>query len=491
MRSFAIYTLGCKVNQLESEALTGAFRREGFAMMPWGAGADILLINTCTVTSRADQKARRVIRQALRDHPASCLIVTGCYAQLDAELLAGLERPGAGEKRLFVFPGKDKNALLDLPRYMGAKTGAPVRLLETWFQSFGNNPWCPGEGPEGSGDAEAGTAACLFRFVPEDFSFHSRAFLKIQDGCNSRCTFCRVSLARGPSTSVKAEQALDILRALEARGYGEAVLTGVNISQYRDGGRDIGDLLAYILEGTNRIALRLSSLEPEALTPKNLQVFAHPRVRPHFHLSIQSGSPEILRNMGRLYGPEELLRGAALLRTIKDDPFLACDLITGFPGEREGDFEKTRALCEEIGFAGIHAFPYSPRPGTAAWSFGSPVDPKTAARRVALLLDLARRGRRDYAKRWAGREVEVIVEEKSEKKTGQIPGISDNYLRVLIQKDPGRKIPPAGTALVCRLGELSGGGVCGDRGFDLSAKPRFFCPPAARNGLFFVQSGVY
>jgi threonylcarbamoyladenosine tRNA methylthiotransferase MtaB len=489
MRSFSIYTLGCKVNQLESESLAGAFRQGGFAVMPWGAGADILLINTCTVTARADQKARRMIRKALRDYPASCLIVTGCYAQLDAELLTGLESSAAGGKRLFVFPGKDKSALLDLPGYMGMKTGAPARLLETWFQALGKSPADPGEDPKSPGNTLAGAAAGFFRFVPEVFSFHSRAFLKIQDGCNSRCTFCRVSLARGPSTSMGADQALEILRDLESRGHGEAVLTGVNISQYLDGERDLGDLLVYLLEGTSRIALRISSLEPEALSPKNIRVFAHPRIRPHFHLSIQSGSPEILRNMGRPYGPEELLRGAALLRAIKDDPFLACDIITGFPGEGEGDFEKTRTLCEKIGFAWIHAFPYSPRPGTAAWSFGSPVDERTAARRVELLRSLARRGRRDYAKRWAGRDVEVIVEEK---KDGQIAGTSDNYLRVLIQNVPGGGIPPAGTALVCRLGELSGGGgVSGDRGFDLAADPRFFRPPAELDGLFFVKSGVY
>ncbi|MDR1239022.1 MAG: tRNA (N(6)-L-threonylcarbamoyladenosine(37)-C(2))-methylthiotransferase MtaB [Treponema sp.] len=467
MFSVSLYTLGCKVNQLESESFAGAFRREGFPVIPWGEGADILLVNTCTVTSRADQKARRMIRRALRENPGSCLIVTGCYAELDAEILETLGTPAAGEKRLFVLRGKEKNALLDLPRYIRGKTEAPARILETWFRGAGQ---CPAASRGAKAETAGGRG--FFRAVPEDFSFHSRRFLKIQDGCNSCCTFCRVSLARGPSVSLGAEQVLEALRNLEAGGHGEAVLTGVNISQYRDGGRNLGGLLAYLLEGTDRIAIRLSSLEPEALTEQTVRVFAHPRIRPHFHLSIQSGSPGILRNMGRPYGPEEVLRGAALLRSVKGDPFLACDLIAGFPGEDEADFEKTRALCETIGFAGIHAFPYSPRPGTAAWSFGNPVGEADAARRVDELLDLARRGRRDYARRWIGKTVEVIVEAGREKKPGPAPGISDNYLRVLIQTPPEGGLPPAGSPVNCRLRDLPPVGTGpGGRGFDLVAEP--------------------
>jgi threonylcarbamoyladenosine tRNA methylthiotransferase MtaB len=479
MFSFSVFTLGCKVNQLESESLADGFRREGFPVIPWGEPADILLINTCTVTCRADQKARRMIRKTLRDNPESCLVVTGCYAQLDAELLEALEPPAAGsrggeragEKRLFVLRGKDKSALLDLPRYIRGKAGTPARILETWFR-------LPGCCPEDSCGAEAGTAAKegFFRFAPETFSFHSRSFLKIQDGCNSRCTFCRVSLARGPSVSLEAEKVLEALRALEAGGHGEAVLTGVNISQYRDGSRDFGGLLAYLLEGTDRIALRLSSLEPEGLTRANAAVFAHPRIRPHFHLSIQSGSPEILRKMGRPYGPEAISRGIELLRAAKGDPFLACDIIAGFPGEGEGEFEKTRALCVRAGFAWIHAFPYSRRPGTAAWPLGNPVSAQDRERRVEVLLDLARRGRRRYARRWLGKDVDVIIEGKiegkQEKNIGQIPGISDNYLRTLITIPPGGEnhfLP--GTALRCRLQGLWEGKPGAPERFDVTAEP--------------------
>jgi threonylcarbamoyladenosine tRNA methylthiotransferase MtaB len=469
MFSFSIYTLGCKLNQLESESLAGAFRREGFPVLPWGEAADILVINTCTVTSKADQKARRIIRKALRDNPSSWVIVTGCYAQLDAAYLEALETPPAGEtaapcppfppfpdggRRLFVVKGQDKKTILDLPRYLKNKAGVSENLLTPWFR-----------------DGEDRRAACLGEgpsyYNPGEFFFHSRSFLKIQDGCDNHCSFCRIRLARGPSVSLEGEKVRGILQALEAKGYGEAVITGVNICQYRDGVRDLGGLLKYLLEGTSRIAIRLSSLEPEAVTGQLTEVLAHPRIRPHFHLSVQSGSPGILRKMGRRYGPEDVERGIQLLRRAKEDPFLACDMITGFPGETESEFEKTAVLCQRAGFAWIHGFPYSPRPGTPAWDFGNPVTERDAVRRVGVLTDLARRGRREYTGRWLGKEVGVIVVGGGKKNPGYVPGLSDNYLRVRIQISPGEQVPPPGTALCCRILDIPRrGNGAGAEGFD-------------------------
>lgn len=451
MLSFSLYTLGCKLNQLETESFAAAFQREGFPVLPWGAGAaDILVINTCTVTSKADQKARRIIRKALRDHPSSCVIVTGCYAQLDAACIEALETPPpreaavpdhrfpAGGRRLFVVKGRKKNTILDLGRYLKETAGSLEERVDAWFRG--------GETCSGGGAFPQG---------PEKFSFHSRSFLKIQDGCNNHCSFCRVRLARGSSVSLEGEQVRSLLQALEARGYGEAVLTGVNISQYRDGTRDLGGLLEYLLAGTSRIAIRLSSLEPEAVTGGLAEVLAHPRIRPHFHLSIQSGSAGILRKMGRVYSPEAVERGIQLLRSVKEDPFLACDMIAGFPGETEAEFEKTRALCERAGFAWIHAFPYSPRPGTTAWNFENPVTERDAVSRVGILTDLARRGRWEYAGRWFGKETGAIIEGEGKKIPGYVPGLSDNYLRVLIRIPRGEKAPPAGTAVQCRIQELT------------------------------------
>jgi threonylcarbamoyladenosine tRNA methylthiotransferase MtaB len=380
MFSLSLHTLGCKLNQFESEALAGAFKLEGWRLAPGGEGADLCVVNTCTVTSKAEQKARRLIRALLRDNPRTALIVTGCYAQMDPEALAALDG-GSSAGRLFVIPGDFKSALLDLPRFLaGDPPGAGD--LSGWIRAWAAR--------YGEGVREAADKAERFRFNPGDFSFHTRAFLKIQDGCDNACSYCRVSLARGPSVSLDAETVLRRLQALEDRGFGEAVLTGVNINQYRQGERDLGGLLEYLLGATKTISLRLSSVEPGgAFFPP---VFAHPRIRPHFHLSIQSGSPAVLEKMGRPYTPADVEAWVSRLRALRDDPFLACDIITGFPGESPGEFEKTYDLCRRLDFAGIHAFPYSKRPGTAAYHWRD-VPGGEAVKRVAALTRLARTNR--------------------------------------------------------------------------------------------------
>ncbi|MDR1586656.1 MAG: radical SAM protein [Treponema sp.] len=481
MPSFLIYTLGCKLNQLESEALADAFLREGFSRASFspearparaaagegtpdqgdeafsGGGPAVLIINTCTVTSKAEQKARRVIRKALRDCPGASVIVTGCYARLDPDDIAALEAEAAGpaglsfprERRLFVF--REKKALLELPRRL---RGANAAGLASLIDSLSRDPGACSE------SAAAGEKA--FAFAPEYFSVHSRSFLKIQDGCDRHCTYCRARLARGKSVSLPAEKALAELDALERKGYREAVLTGLNITQYRDpppesgaaeaGGLcrsgDLAGLLEFLLTGTRDIALRLSSLAPDEIKDGLTRVLAHPRIRPHFHLSVQSGSALVLEKMGRGYTPADVEESAALLRSIRGDPFLACDIITGFPGESEGEFEKTLSLCRNIGFAWIHAFPYSKRPGTPAFSFRNPVSEREAVHRVEILLKLARQGRSGYIKRWLGREVEALTEAEHEKKPGYCRGVSDNYLKLRIKCSES---PPPGVALRCRI----------------------------------------
>jgi threonylcarbamoyladenosine tRNA methylthiotransferase MtaB len=276
--------------------------------------------------------------------------------------------------------------------------------------------------------------------------------------------------------SLSAEKALSGLKALEEHGYGEAVLTGVNISQYHgEGGRDLGGLLEYLLAGSRSIRIRLSSLEPDRLTGSLARTLAHERIRPHFHLSVQSGSPLILGRMGRSYSPDEVEEAAAHLRDIKGDPFLACDIITGFPGETAAEFEKTYELCRRIGFAWIHAFPYSRRPGTAAWSFKPPVSEREAAERVSALLSLARQGRREYISRWIGKEVEAIVEGGDEKDAPFVQATSENYLKLLINftltyTPQGEALAP-GTLLRCRIKGLPDGwaGPDGSR-FDAAAE---------------------
>jgi threonylcarbamoyladenosine tRNA methylthiotransferase MtaB len=452
MPSAALYTLGCKLNQLESESLADAFRKAGFDIIPWSEGgeggeesapgnpADILIINTCTVTSHSEQKARRMIRKALRENPLAVLMVTGCYAQLEAEALEALGKEGKQNDRLFVIPGDNKSAILDLPAFLAeAGEGASYQsLIEDWLGK---------SSPENAS----------FRFSPTDFSFHSRAFLKIQDGCDNSCAYCRVSIARGKSRSLKAEGVLASLKALEGKGFGEAVLTGVNISQYRDEAvQGLGGLLEYLLEGTKTIAVRLSSIEPEVFSPDFIRAISHERVRPHFHLSLQSGSGAVLSRMGRHYTPGEAWEGIRQLREVKGDPFMACDVITGFPGESSEEFEKTFEFCQKADFAWIHAFPFSRRPGTAAWDFKDRVSEQEAGKRAGRLEALARRGKAAYAQRWMGKELEVITEADQGKTPGFVPGVTANYLKALIPLN-GEKIE-GGTSIRCRILKAAGAG---------------------------------
>jgi threonylcarbamoyladenosine tRNA methylthiotransferase MtaB len=434
MVSVSIQTLGCKLNQIDSESIAEAFSREGFSVNA-GDTADILVINTCTVTSKSEQKARRLIRKALKDNPCSCVIVTGCYAQMEAGAIAALNGDEQSFRRLFVLTGGRKTLLLDLPRFLRGEFN-PAALSQA-LERYVTAP-----------ETVLGAISDPFRFNVRDFSFHSRAFLKIQDGCNRACSYCRVTFARGPSLSLDAPTLLSRLRELEAAGHGEVVLTGVNLNQYQSAALDLGKLLEYLLANTRTIALRLSSLEPEGMTESLLQALANKRIRPHFHLSVQSGSPLILDRMRRDYGPEEVETAARRLRSLREDPFLACDIIAGFPGETPGEFAKTRELCRRIGFAWIHAFPYSRRPGTEAWNFQDKVPEREAVSRVESLINMARQGKAAYISRWAGKTVEAIVE--NNRGDAAAVALSENYLKLRVPLTEGQG---PGTLIRCRIQE--------------------------------------
>jgi len=463
MRSVSIYTLGCKLNQLESEALADSFIHCGFTLLPFNADSaravpDLIIINTCTVTSRSDQKARRVIRKSLTDSRESVVIATGCYAKLDGEKIAALDDDihadfsadfsgdFSGGRRLFVTA--DKTRLLDLPAYLretlkreNARAEDLGPLIAAWLETEA---------------ADGETPGAAFRFRPRQFSFHTRGFLKIQDGCNNHCTYCRIRLARGPGVSMPAAGVLAELQSLEEHGFWEAVLTGVNISQYHDdelsGSKGLGGLLNYLLGNTHSIGVRLSSLEPEIIDEDLCAVLAHGRIRPHFHLSVQSGSNSVLQRMGRVYTSATVERAVSLLRSVKRNPFLACDIITGFPGETTADFEQTRELCHNAGFAWIHAFPYSKRPGTAAFSLAQTVPEREAVRRVEQLTDMARRGRRVYVNSWMGAEVEALIEKGRAGQPGLCRGLSANYLKLLLRCPQG-DTPPPGVVVRCIITE--------------------------------------
>jgi threonylcarbamoyladenosine tRNA methylthiotransferase MtaB len=426
------FTFGCRLNQLETESIAAAFHTAGFSIKNGGVDscADIVIVNTCTVTSKAEQKARRFIRSLLKN-TGSPVVVTGCYAKLNVSEINALDT--GPEKRLYVV--QDKSRLLELPCFL---LNNHCRL-ENFFSlnTKKENSFC---------------------FFPERFEFHSRAFIKIEDGCDNACSYCRVRLARGKSRSLGAADALERLRDLEAAGVAEVTLTGVNISQYRHEGMDLGAFISFLLKGTNRIALRLSSLEPDIFSAVFFSAVQDSRVRPYFHLSVQSSSAGILKKMGRNYTRETLFRTITSLRKIRDDPFISCDIIAGFPGERAQYFEETYSFCSDVDFAWIHAFPFSPRPGTPAYNLDEKISERETGVRVARLFELAAAGKKRYISRWLGKNVFAVTEGGGnsscrETESEFLTATSENYLKLII---PVKNAPAfKGNEVRCKIVSLN------------------------------------
>ncbi len=414
----AFHTFGCKLNQYETEALASAFRSRGFFLVPVGEEAELYLINTCTVTSRSEQKARRLIRQVARRRPAALVVVTGCYAQLNRRELAGL---GAN---VAVVPQEVKDRLLELPAFLAA--GNAPGWLERLRGKGGRGHGGGAQAAFGPGDP--------FAYSVERFSFHSRAFLKVQDGCDYRCSYCRVPLARGGAVSLPPEEAVRRLGLLERAGHREVVLTGVNLSAYRYGERRLPELLERLLAAGSGARLRLSSLEPETIRPALARVLAHPRICPHFHLPVQSGSDAVLLAMRRRYRAARVREAAVLLRNARPEAFLAADVIVGFPGETREDFLATRALVEELAFARLHVFPFSPRGGTRAEGMAGRVPERQRDARAAELIALSEVLHARYRGGWVGRRVEAVLERSGS--GGLWRGLSQNYLRLSIRGVP-------------------------------------------------------
>lgn len=431
--SVSFLSFGCKLNQLETEALAEAFGAAGARLVPpsGSEAIDLLILNTCTVTAQAEARARRALRQAREVHPGCLALATGCWAEVAPAELAAL---GEG---VLVLPGSLKAGLLGLPAYLssaraeGAELG---RVLGQWL-----------------GGASAGSRPDPFSYRPESFARHSRPSLKVQEGCDNRCSYCRVSLARGPSVSLDPGLVLERLRALEAGGAPEAVLTGVNLSQYRSGNLDFSGLLRRLLAGTSSIHLRLSSWEPDKVDPAFLEVFGEARIRPHLHLALQSGSGSILAAMGRGYNAEGVLQAVRGLRRAKADPHLAADLIVGFPGEGEEEFQETLDLVREADFGSLQVFPYSPRPGTPAVAFSASVPAPVAEERRSRLAKVSLEARKAYVGRWLGKELEAVVEGRNIPAVGGLwrRATSDNYLKLAL---PASLAPTRGTGLPLILG---------------------------------------
>lgn len=431
--SVRIETLGCRLNQVESEALAVRFAECGFDVFSKEAETSILpvklcIVNTCTVTGKAEQKARRLIRLLLKEHEESVILVTGCYAELEADSIEKIN------KRIIAFSGKKKDELDGLPQFLKDSCLKNKDLKEDTVNLkknlliFRNKIYSKEDRLDKSFLLkETERRKSMFKLSSPVFVFHSRASLKIQDGCNNACAYCRIRLARGTSVSLPAEEAVRRIIQIEKNGAAEVVLSGVNLSQYRDetyGG--FANLLAKLLENTKKIRLRISSMYPECVDDDILEIVANKRICPHFHLSIQSGSDKILKAMNRPYREADIRRAINNLRKAKDNPFIGCDIITGFPSETEEDFLQTFKMCEDLKIPGIHVFPFSARPGTKAFSMRPKVPERDAGRRASLLSELSGKNYQSYLASCNGKLFFGVIEKPQNNEDLRI--VTENYL---------------------------------------------------------------
>jgi threonylcarbamoyladenosine tRNA methylthiotransferase MtaB len=405
MPYFQVVTFGCKVNQYESAALAETLESLGFVSRPTRAWPDLVLVNTCTVTARADQQARQAIRRLAQQYPWAQIWVTGCYAQRSPETIASL--PGVTR----VFGNQEKASLAEMVA-PGITTPAP----QVQVQGFG--PQEP-----------------FHAFQVSHFPGHTRAWLKVQDGCSHACSYCIVPSVRGPGRSLPPVGVRSSLEALAARGFQEVVLTGIDLGQY---GKDLHPPLnlARLLQELSLsdwpFRLRLSSLEPQEITAELAAALSTvPHLCPHFHLPLQSGSPAVLAAMGRPYHPGHFRDLVMELHQNFPQAALGLDVLVGFPTETAADFEATRTLVETLPVAYLHVFPFSPRPGTPAQNMQL-LPGEEVQLRAQIMRELGQNKKTAFYQAQVGQAGEVLVEGPAPGRPGWLKGLAGNYLRVVL-----------------------------------------------------------
>ena len=385
MRKAALHNLGCKVNAYETEAMQELLEQAGYQIVPFEEQADVYIINTCTVTNVADRKSRQMIHRARKKNPGAVIVAAGCYVQ--TKDTAGLDAD------IDIVIGNNKKKEI-------------AKVLEDYFRERG-------AGAKKIERLDIGHTSEYEDLTVSHTAGHTRVFLKVQDGCNQFCSYCIIPYARGRVRSRSREEVVAEVRRLAERGYKEVVLTGIHLSSY---GTDIGDdLLSLILsvhqvEGICRI--RLGSLEPGIITEEFARTLSEcPKFCPHFHLSLQSGCDATLRRMNRRYDTAQYEEKCQILRKYFQDPALTTDVIVGFPGETEEEFEASRAFIDRINFYETHIFKYSRREGTRAAVMDGQVPDSVKTKRSALLLELGQKKQREYEEKLLGTAREVLMEE--------------------------------------------------------------------------------
>ncbi|HYF82360.1 MAG TPA: tRNA (N(6)-L-threonylcarbamoyladenosine(37)-C(2))-methylthiotransferase MtaB [Clostridia bacterium] len=404
MKRAAFYTLGCKVNQYETEAMIESFESAGYETVEYTEYADVYIINTCTVTNMGDRKSRQVIRRALELNPDAFVAVVGCYSQIAPKEV--LEIPGVS----LVVGTNERNRIVELVEYAMEKE-EKLNLVNDIME-----------------------VSEFEEMSIKNYKSRTRAFLKIQEGCDQYCTYCIIPYARGHIRSRKPESIIAEVRELAENGFREVVLTGIHVASY---GKDLGNtsLIEMIekvhqVEGIERI--RMSSVDPNVMTEEFIgRLKKLPKICRHFHLSLQSGCDETLKRMNRKYTTEEYKRVVGKLREVFADVAITTDLIVGFPGETEEEFQKTAAFIEEISFSAMHVFKYSPREGTPASKYQNQVKPQVKDARSKLVTSIAKKSEEKFKKGFIGSCRSVLYERPIDEKSSLYEGLTDNYIRVV------------------------------------------------------------
>jgi threonylcarbamoyladenosine tRNA methylthiotransferase MtaB len=401
-KTFKIITLGCKVNQCESASLREALVQAGWVPAERGGAADVNIVNTCIVTQRASYQSRQAIRKAIRENPSALTAATGCYAQVFPEELGRIE--GLDLVAGNALKGRLYKVLQD------CRKGVPTCLSPGDFSAFLSEEILP-------------------------LSERTRSFLKIQDGCDSFCSYCIVPYGRGPLRSLDPFQVIALLRFLSEKDYKEVVLTGIHLGKY---GIDLSpatslkDLLAFIGKERLPLRIRLSSIEPKEVAPELIQWMASEEwLCRHFHIPLQSGDNDILKRMNRNYTSEEYARLVESIHSRIPLAAIGVDIMAGFPGEEDRAHRNTYDLVKDLPVSYFHVFPFSPRQGTAAWDFKDKVDEREIKRRAETLRVLGQKKRESFYRSCVGKTFQVLAEGLDRSGMGMIKGLSDNYLPVL------------------------------------------------------------
>lgn len=403
MKSISFVTLGCKVNQYDTAVLINKLPKSKYTTVPFPGKADIYVIDTCTVTHKADAEARHYINRAKRINPNGVVVVTGCYAQVSAEEISNLKGVD------YVVGNSDKFTSLMKILRQGSLQKEPKVFINDIFKEKKRKF----ESPE-----------------IEFFPGRTRAFLKVQDGCNYACTFCIIPYARGRSRSLGIDDVIKRIRVLRQSGYKEAVLTGIHLASY---GRDIGSnlikLLTRIEDEKILSRIRLSSLDPADINQDFINFVSNSQtICPSFHISLQSGDEQVLKNMRRRYKPKQFLDITYQIRQAMPDSSIGTDIMVGFPGETEVEFNNSYNLLDESELTYFHVFPYSKRKGTKAAIMDNQIDPGVIKQRSKIIRDLGMKKKIEFNKKFVGKELEVLVENNSK-------GTSRNYISVKLHKD--------------------------------------------------------